>query len=221
MTINSAVLFDLDGTLADTPSLIMNTYERVLLCHGHDYNARTLRTTIGQPLVQAFADILPTASKDEVSHLCTEYRKQFSNELIRLSDDVLFSQTRPLLTRLRKQGIKVAIVTSKVSKSAHELLDFAGIHALFDGIYCHDMVSQGKPSPDLIYLALKELGIERENSVVVGDALDDLRMAKNAGVRGVGVTWGVSNEVEMRMNGFDSVVNDWFELENTLQNCLR
>lgn len=220
MTTNFAVLFDLDGTLADTPSLIMNTYERVLLCHGHSYNAAILRTTIGQPLVQAFAGILSTASEDDISHLCTEYRKQFSNALIRLSDDVLFPQTRPLLTRLRSQGVKVAIVTSKVSKSAHELLDFAGIRELFDGIYCHDMVAQGKPSADLVHLALKTLEIEQGNSVVVGDALDDLRMAKNAGVRGIGVTWGVSTEAEMRINGFDAVINDWSELENMLQSYL-
>lgn len=218
---NYAVLFDLDGTLADTPSIIIKTFERVLLCHGRGYNTTLLKKTIGQPLIKAFSEILPAASENEVNQLCAEYRKQFSNELANLTHDVLFPQARPLINRLKNQGIKVAIVTSKVSKSAHELLKIAGILELFDGIYCHDMVTQGKPFPDLVTHALKILDIELANSVVVGDSIDDLLMAKNAGVKGIGVTWGVSTEAQMRINGFDKIVNNWSELANTLQSCMR
>lgn len=218
---NYAVLFDLDGTLADTPSIIIKTFERVLLCHGYSYNTTLLKKTIGQPLVKAFSEILSAARENEVNQLCIEFRKQFSNELANLSHDVIFPQARVLINQLKMQGIKVAIVTSKVSKSAHELLKLAGIQELFDGIYCHDMVIQGKPFPDLVTHALKILNIERENSVVVGDSIDDLLMAKNAGVKGIGVTWGASSEAQMRINGFDSIVNSWPELTNTLRSCMQ
>jgi phosphoglycolate phosphatase len=110
----------------------------------------------------------------------------------------------------------VAVVTSKVRRSAVELLGAAGLLGHFDVLACHGMAERGKPHPDLALLAADALGVPPARCVVVGDAVDDVLMARAAGMDALGVTTGVATADELLTAGASAVHADAVRLGEAL-----
>lgn len=88
----------------------------------------------------------------------------------------------------------VVLATTDITKRAHLALRHLGIDAMFDFIIGADMVKRCKPDSEMVDLALEKFRTKRENAIVVGDAVTDIQMGINAGVRAsIGVTSGMTN----------------------------
>ncbi len=110
------------------------------------------------------------------------------SELVRPVGDA-----RGLLTRLRRAGLHLAVVTSDIRQITEESLRIAHIDDQFDMILCGDDKIPIKPAPDAALAVCDHLGIRPEQAVMVGDSVDDMRMARTAGLMAsVGVTSGAS-----------------------------
>ncbi|MEU8763361.1 HAD family hydrolase [Streptomyces sp. NPDC048659] len=213
----SAVLFDLDGTLLDTPSAIATTLHTTLAERGRSASEARVRATIGRPLAASFAELTELPEDDaEVLASVELFRRLFRERAVPRARELVFPGVPELLEGLRAEGHRIAIVTSKIRPSAEELLHPAGLYGLFDAVVCHGMAERGKPHPDLALLAARELGRGPEACVVVGDAVDDMRMARSAGMRAVGVTYGVAAEEDLHTAGAHSVVHSVAALTEVL-----
>jgi phosphoglycolate phosphatase-like HAD superfamily hydrolase len=95
------------------------------------------------------------------------------------------------LDRLRAAGHRLGVATPKVSRSAHALLAATGILDRFDTVVCHDMVARGKPHPEMGLRALAGPDAGPAASWYLGDTATDMRMARAAGMRALGVSYGV------------------------------
>ncbi len=211
-----AALFDLDGTVIDTPAIILSVFEQVMQKQGRALSQDTARQTIGKPLLASFNMLLPNASEQEIEDCISEFRHLFKQEAGRRANDLVFPEWITLAADLKRDDVKIAAVTSKVQASALEVLDQTGITSLFDGIFCNDMVENGKPAPDLTFLALEHLSILPENAIVIGDSIDDISMAKSAGVDCVPVSWGVNSKAGFSTLGVNDAVASWPELKTRL-----
>ncbi|WP_424217554.1 HAD family hydrolase (plasmid) [Streptomyces sp. BI20] len=208
-SVPAAVLFDLDGTLLDTPSAIADCLRTTLARSGRRATDEELRATIGRPLNAVFAQLTGLPEEDpEVAEHVAGFRRAFREEAVPRARDLIFPGVPELLDRLADHGAQLAIVTSKILPSAEELLHPAGLRSRFDTLICHGMAPRGKPHPDLALLAAECLGRRPEECVVVGDAVDDARMARAAGMTSLGVTWGVGRAEELTGAGAHSVVTD-------------
>lgn len=218
-----AVLFDLDGTLVDTPQAITEVMAKVLLEVESEPSPAAIRATIGRPLESAFEELMSLPSSDaRVTQAVERYKLLFSEIIVPKASELVFPGVFDGLGSLRDSGIALAVATSKIQKSANLLLEAAGIHGFFSLIVGTDQVARPKPAPDMAENILRELRFSRLRAVMVGDTTHDLKMAKAAELRSIAVTYGVDSAEELAgcqpdyvAQSFDQVVVHVFEMRRS------
>ena len=220
MTSPAAVLFDLDGTLVDTPRGIGITLERVTAAQAVPLDPAVVRSLIGKPLDVVLGTVLGTDDPATLASAKAEFRRIFSEIVIPEARSLLFDGMTGLLDRLVDAAAPLAVVTSKITASADELLGAAGLDHYFPVVVGHDQGVRGKPAPDLALRAADLLGCQPASCIVVGDALDDISMARAAGMLSVGVSWGVAEPGDLVAAGATETVTDPGHLAKTLTRLL-
>jgi pyrophosphatase PpaX len=183
------VLFDLDGTLANTNDLILQTFRHILTEKlGLEVPDSEIIATFGEPLPKTFERW--EKDPERISQLVDEYRKwnvEKHNSLIREFDGV-----HDMIFQLKDRGIKLAIVTSKKTSTAHLGLKAVRIADAFDVVVGLNETTEHKPNAGPALHALKLLEEEPSDKVLmVGDSNMDILCGRNAGVKTCGVGWSV------------------------------
>ena len=185
----SAVLFDLDGTLADTVELILRCFRHTLQVHrGEAPPDDAWLSGIGTPLrdqLRAFTD-----DPDEVERMAATYR-DFQGS-IHDENVAPYDGAVAMVTELGARGVPVAVVTSKSRGMAERTLARCGFGGLYQVLVGADDVTRGKPHPEPVFLALDRLGLSAGDGPVLflGDSPFDLRAGRAAGVRTAAALWG-------------------------------
>lgn len=204
------ILFDFDGTLADTETGIVTTFKAALERMGEPVlSSEAIKATIGLPLDQSF-HVAAGLEGDRIKLATDTYREIF--QTVGFASIVLFEGVKEALETLRQQGMVLGIASSRHMLSLLQICDMQGITHLFDAIYGVDKAPRPKPAPDTVLAALDELGISPEETLVVGDTIFDLQMGKNAGCRVCGVTYGNHSRERLLSEAPDFLVDDLREL---------
>jgi phosphoglycolate phosphatase len=209
-----AVIFDLDGTLVDTPGVIVETAIAALRRSGALTIAmpepQAIRATIGLPLTVAFSGLLGlSAESPEVQAVVEEYRRLWRANVVPRSAELLYPGVAEGVQVLRDLGLRLAVATSKVQSGAIAQLEAAGIARHFDVVAGYDAVEKPKPDPQLALHVLERLGAQPERTVVVGDTTHDLLMARGAGLRAVAVTYGAQDEATLLTESPEFLAHDF------------
>ena len=181
----TTAVFDLDGTLADTIHLIVESYQyafRTVL--GREEDPTVIRSWIGRPLINAFRDHSPEHA-DELYATYLQWNADNTERLIRGYDGV-----REVLADLRAAGVRVGVATSKRRESAQQAMDILGLSEHVENLVAMEDTERHKPDPTPILLCLERLGRGSNDAVYVGDAVVDVLAGKAAGVDTLAVTWG-------------------------------
>ncbi|MER5443543.1 HAD family hydrolase [Streptomyces sp. NPDC002790] len=193
-----AVIFDLDGTLADTPTAIAGLLTRVVGEQGVAVTPEQVAPTIGKPLGPSIASLIGCLVEDRATaDAVARYRDLFDTEVLSRGSELLYPGVAEGLQSLQEQGFGLAVATSKISASAEKLFAATGIRSFFGPVIGNDMVEQGKPAPDMGLLAARELGMLPERCTYVGDTVTDMQMAAAAGMTPLAVTYGVGSRHEL------------------------
>jgi len=178
------VLFDLDGTLIDTNELIISSFMHVMDHYfPGEYGRQDVLQFMGPPLVESFQLVNP----DRVEEMVQFYRKYNFEQ-----HDVLvtgFEGVEETIVSLHEQGIKMAIVSTKRNEGVLKGLKLMKLDQYFDVVIGLDDVTNAKPDPEPLLLALKKLDSFPESSIMVGDNHHDILGGKNAGTKTAGVAW--------------------------------
>ncbi|MFC9270787.1 HAD family hydrolase [Streptomyces zhihengii] len=195
------VLFDLDGTLVDTPSAIVENFTATLASLGVPaVSAEDIRGTVGKPLEKAFAELIgdfPVTAEEAVPRYQALYREQ----IVPRAESLLYPGVADGLTRLREEGFVLAVATNKHTVSAEVLLEAAGIRGHFAMVVGADAVTEPKPAPETGLLIAAGLGAPADRAIMVGDTTHDLLMAHRAGMRCIAVTYGIHSPAELAAAG--------------------
>ena len=182
------LIFDFDGTLADTQEGILATEREMLRRMGLTEPAREhMCSAIGLPLPESLrrgCDI-PTERVDEAVRL---YRELFFDLAPR--HIAIFDGVKETLAAFARQGIRMAIATSRSSNTLEAILAAHGMADYFPCRVTADCSIKPKPAPDMVLHLLHEMGIRADETLVVGDTTFDLEMGKGAGCLTAGVTFG-------------------------------
>lgn len=219
MRVLEAVIFDLDGTLVDTPKVIVDTALEAL--RGRPWampEPQAIRATIGLPLTVAFAGLLGfDEGSAEVEQVVAEYRRIWRANVVPRSAELLYPGVAEGVQLLRDLGLKLAVATSKVTSGAVTQLELAGIARHFDVVAGFDAVERPKPDPQMATEVLRRLGAQAAATVMVGDTTHDLLMAHGAGLRAVAVTYGAHDEATLRTESPEWTADDFPQVVRLLR----
>lgn len=201
-----AAIFDLDGTLIDTPNAIVQMMQNALAEMGHgSVDESRIRRMIGLPLEYGAASILGSQPSDDITlELVQLYRQQFLNWMVPKSSELIFPGVLAGLDTLQRAGIKIGLATSKYYSSAEAVLKSADIWNYFHAVAGSDTVTRQKPDSEMAELICAKLDCAPDRCVVIGDTVHDLKMGRSAGMRTIAVTYGVGDVTD-----FGSATPDW------------
>lgn len=207
------IIFDFDGTLADTYELIIKTNQEAM--RQMDYPVRdeeTIRGTIGLPLEAGIRTLFPDLPEEAIPQWCATYRRVFDVYKTQYLP-VLFPEVKETLEWLRDKGFVLTVASSRQSVSLNAFLRDLGILPCFRYVLGADNVSRAKPDPEPVLKTLRDLGYSAGKTLVVGDMPVDILMGSRAGAGTVGVTYGNSCRAHLLEAGADFVLDHFSELQ--------
>jgi pyrophosphatase PpaX len=205
------VLFDLDGTLADTVELILMSYRHTMRTHlgAAPPDGRWL-STMGIPLRDQLAAFARSPAEGEAMlETYTTFQRSMHDQMVKP-----FPGACEALAELRERGSRIAVVTSKREEVARRTLAVCDLASHVDALVCADHVQRGKPDPEAVHVAMAYLGVEGYAAQVlfVGDSPFDLRAGRAAGTRTAAVCWGGCTRATLQAERPDYVLERWEEL---------
>lgn len=205
------VVFDLDGTIANTIGLIIASYDHAMsVVLGVRPDPGESRQWIGQTLYDTFHSRYP----DHAEALIEAY-VEFN--LAQMADQVeQYSGINELLTDLAAAGISIGIATSKRRSSAEQTLRQVGLDRVIPVTVAMEDSAAHKPDPEPLLMALDRLNQRAEDAVYVGDAVVDVAAAKAASMAQIAVCWGAGHRDELAAAEPTAVVDTVAELRAIL-----
>jgi phosphoglycolate phosphatase len=212
------VIFDCDGTLVDSQHMIAAAMQRAyadhdLLLPPHE----RIVSIIGLSLEQAFARLGEGIPKFPVATLVERYKAAFF--ALRQSGEhaePLFPGARETVDILaQRPDVLLGIATGKSQRGVAAVLARHGLADRFHVIKTADD-APSKPHPGMVIDAMGEAGVAPADTVLVGDTVFDMEMARAAGVRAIGVAWGYHPVEALRAAGAQGVIEDFPALIPTL-----
>ncbi|WP_107854745.1 HAD hydrolase-like protein [Neisseria elongata] len=209
------LIFDWDGTLADTTNPIIETVQQAFYeCGLAKPPADRIRNLIGRSLMQMMQQLAPSAGMSKHEELVETYAAHYlnpNNRHMRLFPDVL-----PTLERLREAGYWLSVATGKGRSGLNQAIAQTGTGDFWLATACASECPS-KPAPDMVWRLCDELGVMPSESIVIGDTAFDLEMAAHAGARGIGVATGAHSRETLQSAPNIGILSCFGELEGFLQ----
>jgi phosphoglycolate phosphatase len=210
------IIFDFDGTLADTRELIIKTNQEAMKAMNYPVrDEEAIRKTIGLPLEAGIRTLFPELTDEVIPAWCAMYRKVFDVLKTQIVP-ILFPEVKETLECLYGRGYVLTVASSRHSSSLNAFLRDMGIAECFQYVLGADNVAKAKPDPEPVLQTMRDLGYKPSETLVVGDMPVDIFMGARAGAGTVGVTYGNSNRPELMQAGADYVLDHFSELKTVL-----
>ncbi len=218
-----AVIFDLDGTLADTlesiarctnramgdfglPPLETERFRRFVGDGARTQVTRALRAA-GDPEGGALSEpdddgyLTRPVHLEPVLQRYMEYFKTGCTYRVRPYDGM-----EALLALLRERGVRTAVLTNKPHPNAVDVVESVFGAGSVDVIQGQEPSFQKKPSPEGVYRVLEKLNVKADEALYVGDSCVDMDTGKNAALQTIGVLWGFRDAEELTAHGADALI---------------
>ena len=220
-----ALLFDLDGTLADTAPDVTLALNRVL--NSLDFPVITVENTRnwignGMPrlLERAFAgDNEKKADPNLVDRGVALFEPFYAEALWR--DSVCYPGVVDGLVELKRMGYKMGCVTNKPRSCTSKLLELSGLADFFEVVVAGDDLVETKPAPAPLLYAADRLHVGPQDCVVIGDSRNDVDAARAAGMAVLLVTWGYHQGFELSVLGATQLVSQFNQIFHVVKPIVR
>ena len=214
------VVFDVDGTLVDSQSIIVAAQQMTFAAHGLEPpNRERALSIVGLSLAEAFVAL--AGAKAPIEDLVATYR-EVSATLRRDPEhaELLFPGAAECVAALRRRDdVLLGIATGNSQQGVARLIDSFGWQGVFASIQTADD-APSKPHPAMILQAMRETGAAPHETVMIGDSSYDMAMARAAGVLPVGVSWGFQPTAALAEAAAGLIVDSYAELSAVLQDFL-
>jgi HAD superfamily hydrolase (TIGR01509 family) len=192
-----AVLLDVDGTLIDSNDAHARAWVDVGEEMGHGIEFGRVRWLVGMGGDRVLPELTGLTEDSAEGRRMLDRRGEIFREkyLPRLS---AFPEAHALLERLRADGRKLVVATSASGKDLKALLEQADLESLIDDSTNSDEADESKPAPDIVEAALEKSGHNAGDVVMLGDTPYDVKAARRAGVRIIGVRCGGWTDRELK-----------------------
>lgn len=208
------LVFDWDGTLMDSETKIVRCLaaaagEVGLPSLGED----AMSEVIGLGMEEAVRRLFPMAASEQQQHFLASFREHYLH--LDRTPIELFPGVSQGLRALAKEGYVLAVATGRPRRGLERMLAETGLQRIFAVTRCADE-TPSKPHPRMLSELLAVTGIAPTRSLMVGDTVHDMEMARNAGVDGLGVGYGVHARTRLLACGALACVDSFAGLQRWL-----
>ena len=211
------LIFDLDGTLADTAQDITDALNHSLEPFGEKkYSVEETKMMVGSGMTKFFSSLVLTlkgGDSPEAAELITRRFIDFYSEHM-VDNTRLYPHVKDTLSKLT--GHKMAVLSNKREGFSKKILDDLGILEYFDLLWGSDSVREKKPSPISILDLIEKFGVSKEETVIIGDSNFDVEAGRAAGIKVIGVTYGF--RPRSYLEGADYIIDGFEELLGIIPN---
>lgn len=209
-----AVIFDLDGTLADSLESIAYCTNRALAKYGFaPFDKERYKYFVGDGAAELIRRALRNSGDEALEYY----------DRVKAEYDILFEvdcmyKVEPyegiveLLHTLKERGIKIAVLSNKPHARTQVVIQTLFGDGVFDAVQGQVDTMRKKPSPDGVYHIAKQLGLDMADIIYVGDTNTDMQTGKSAGAYTIGVLWGFRDRKELEENHADAIITAPHEL---------
>jgi phosphoglycolate phosphatase len=211
------VIFDLDGTLVNSVQdlgVAVNTSLEKMGLPTHDMDK--FKHFVGNGIRKLCERSLDSNNQHRVDELFTLFNEYYGTHYA--VHTKVYPNVLELLEYLQQNGVKIAVASNKAEKFTTQIVTDLLPNVKFDSIKGQVETRDKKPSPDIVFDTLKELGVSSEDAIIVGDSNVDIQTAKNSGLKSVGCLWGFRDYLELSQAGADYIISDPLEIENIVIN---
>jgi phosphoglycolate phosphatase-like HAD superfamily hydrolase len=201
----TALVLDVDGTLLDTVYLHVLAWWEAFMDGGYEVSGFDIHRAIGrgsEDLVETLLGKADDAVVDGHAQKWAPLREKC----------IPFHDVPELIRTCAGRGMKVVYCTSGAPEDVEDFRAKIGCDDVISGVVNSSDVEQSKPAPDIVLAALREVGVEPQNAVMLGDTVYDVRAAKAAGVACIGLMCGGIGEKELQQAGAVAVYGNPSEL---------
>ncbi|MFC1486854.1 HAD family hydrolase [Thermoproteota archaeon] len=211
-----AVIFDLDGTLADTKRVVVQSFQDALRVADCVVNDEFIERRIGigtkKTIIEAFREC---HMQFDVLILEKVAGEKIGIQVGLTGSVSLFDGVTELLEALHGK-MRIALATMSNRKVVDKLLFEKGIDTYFDVVVSADEVVNPKPDPEVFLMSARKMGVDSIECVVVEDSVFGVKAAKEANMKCIAVSSGVYSEKELQEEHPDMVINSLIEKEKIL-----
>lgn len=206
-------IFDLDGTLLDTLQDLAASVNYALRKHGMpEHSIDDVRRFVGNGVRLLMERAIPDGARNpDFEATFATFREHYMHHSL--------DTTRPypgipeVLAELKARGCRLAVVSNKMMAATQELIRHFFPDTIEVAIGEHEAEGiRKKPAPDTVFAALKELGVDKNGAVYVGDSDVDIQTARNSGLPCISVLWGFRDKEFLIKNGGETFVSKPSEL---------
>jgi phosphoglycolate phosphatase len=216
------IIFDCDGTLVDSQRMICAAMQQAYAAQSLSMPPREqVLSIVGLSLPDAFrrlAELSGAGEPHPIDDLVTCYKAAFAD--LRQSVEhlePLYPGAREALDALHaRPDVVLGIATGKSQRGVRTVLGHHGLAERFATIQTSDD-APSKPHPGMVLAAMRETGIAPDDTVVIGDTVFDITMARAAGAGAIGVRWGYHPAQALADAGADAIVAEFAELGPALE----
>ncbi len=215
----NTVVWDMDGTILNTLEDLKDSVNHAVTTYGFKpYNLQEIRAMLGNGIKVLMELAVPNGYNNPKFDDCFETFAQYYQ--LHMND-----KTKPyvgiteVMKVLKEKGYKQAVVSNKIDSAVQKLVQV--YYPFVDLAIGERDGLQRKPQPDMVWAALDELGVKRENAVYVGDSEVDLATAKNSGLDCVSVAWGFRDLKMLEAIGAENIIEKPEQLLDVLEKMQR
>ncbi|MCL2288175.1 MAG: HAD family phosphatase [Candidatus Bathyarchaeota archaeon] len=204
-----AVIFDWDGTLADTHATIIFSFQETLKEIGINIPDRHIERCIGIGAAKTFREILTQTKTPFNEKLIEQLVENKSQKQIQQKDKVqLLPGAIELLDKLLQYKIKIGLASMNSKAVINALINAKGLEKYFQTIITANEVKQSKPHPEIFLKSAQQLNSSPSKCVVIEDSIFGVKAAKNANIHCIAVTTGAYSRNELKKEKPDIIVTN-------------
>jgi phosphoglycolate phosphatase len=208
MTKYKYAIFDLDGTLFDTITDIMNSGNELLETYDKPpFGLTDFKQFVGLGVKKMIGELIQKGGirESDIDTLTEKYLGIYRRRM--LEETTLYPGIQDLLVALKDEGIKLAVLSNKPQEDVDHLLEEFRMNDQFAFVMGKKPEYPIKPDPSSLKAVMSAMQASQTEVVFIGDTKTDIETAKNAKVTSIGVTWGFRPYQELETAGADHIVD--------------
>jgi HAD superfamily hydrolase (TIGR01509 family) len=202
----TAVLFDIDGTLVDSNDMHVLAWEEAFAGIGASFDRDVIHSQIGKGTDMLVPTLLPDLGEDEQDALGEAHGAIFKAKYLEKAKP--FARAHDLLAKARDVGQRIVLASSASQAELDHYLDLLDARDLVDATTSSDDVEKTKPAPDIFATAIRKIGADPAEVIVVGDTPYDVEAAAKCGIAAIALRSGKFSDDALNAAGAIAIYDD-------------